>query len=266
LIHTWFDGSAWHNWENLGGPYPTSWGYGGANHAVDTTAELDAVESLLEDEDPAVASTAWAGLSPDDQARIQAYRPTINNAGDAQGGGNLSTNASAAVTAPDPSYINSIDLGSCGSAEGDGKGVSRPAPAGSGYPQVSRLSWKIKKIYTSGGRQVKVITVDIRVFPWMYDRPGLDVGLAIQTLQQVPGTTRSFPYKTANRRDDEQNRFPRKPYYYHASLHVFAGQNLYMRAETNWSPLEWTDAKGTQKFWYGDIFPVPEDIWYSCQA
>jgi hypothetical protein len=75
VIHTWFDGSAWHAWENLRTPFPTSEQYGGPDHAVNTEPELEAVFGALPDvttdlTDDWSHSSVWLGLSPDDQGRV----------------------------------------------------------------------------------------------------------------------------------------------------------------------------------------------------
>lgn len=70
LLHKAFYAGYWHNWETLGVPYMTSYSYGGANHAVDTADEIEAVLAALNPADDATYDALWAGLSPDDQARM----------------------------------------------------------------------------------------------------------------------------------------------------------------------------------------------------
>ncbi|WP_051223751.1 hypothetical protein [Conexibacter woesei] len=280
LVHRAFLNSSWSDWQSLGIPHvgtPTSWQYGGPDHSVNTTDEQSVVETLLEDDDPSVAATTWSGLSPLDQAGMNNYDaggiPVPSSSNDQHGGETAAeVPANAASTGPDPTYVNTISLGNCGGVGFD-RGIVRDAPptypVPPPYTGASRLSWKVSKREQVDGQWAKAVTVDIRVYPWLQHRPGLVVGLATQTGVQVGATNRKSPFKTSVQRDDQQNRFPRKPFYYHLTQWAFEGQNVYMQGTTMFgAPLKWYDAAQDKTFaWAGDFYPtLSKNLWYSCTA
>jgi hypothetical protein len=264
--------------------YATSWRYGGADHAVNTSAEFAAVETALKSVDTDDEfNSLWNGLTAIDQAAVSRYMDTEANVFGNPIGPTASifdsTTASAAAIIPsDPTPANSTDVGSC-LARPIGYGRVPPGapvlgPASrtwAGLKPENDLKPGQERVRTADdGRRAYLIRADMELTPWVRRRLPTQVSMAVRTDENVVYRGNTFPAKEGgNSTTRDATRAKKMPWYYHASVWVYKGRTFYWRGAATWDPIIWT-VDNVRFVWYGDIVGSkllgPGKLWYSCRV
>lgn len=266
------------NFDVTVGSWPTSIEYGGSNRAVDTADELSRMLRVLESEvlsDTAV-NDLWAGLTPSDRTRVSGFAAShddpflgsLTDSADQILGGD--DDAVIASVPPEPSYENAKDLGSCGALghQENFYSFAKPSTPFDGIPS-SHLFWRVgtERYEDPSGRAYRKILVELRItaaFRALMPT-SQNVWLTAKTVRTVTG---EGPKIDGNAQSREASRSTRLYNYFHGTVAVYEGQNLYLRGRFRLgAPVPGEDAIG--KFVYkGSHYPKEAAgyRWLSCSC
>lgn len=248
---------------------PTSVTYGGPNRSIDTTAELQAFQDVLEaDDDDADVDRLWNGLTSADRARYDNFvlsqpSPT-SGVGDGQSDSIKDTATPIArdsALANPPSVARSRDMGSCRTANVHlGPPPPLGAPAPSSFP-ASFTHWEPLSTFSRNGRSAARVQFDMKIStPWRV-RGGLNATIEAYT-EEDAGTQKWSGLKSAASR--ERSRGTNKYYYAHLAMNAYVGNHIFWRGDTSFVPLEWV-VGNVALFYAGDYMPgMP--FWYRCEV
>lgn len=264
-------------------PYPTSLIYGGTNGAIDNDTERERLAMAIRDadDDDAAFATLEAGIAPADKAAFEDFfrgwdGPSAFVVTPTVGGEPLDAAVAEEASIPVPTYANSYYLGMCG--DGDRFFINALKP---GNYHASEIWTSERRVYTTtphgGGatRQVRVIRVDAEITrPYRdFARIPQNVKLRWQTTEAVWPSGAQQAYNDRNVGDANTRDATRmgvyNPWYYHASIHAYVGQDIYFRARMEFNPFSWVEhyeEGDLRRWWYGDSYPERPYHWLRCSV